>query len=539
MQRSIAMVEEHDRVPAGNPAAVAEVTELATRYLAAHVIAHPRFPERAVLPGPRPAAFTNFGHQPMVDYERLVNIVWQVALEASAVAKRTWGNWKFALYLTGFSLGGLSIALYGLNGFGYCVALGLILRVIKGRFDRSARRVVADVRATALNQLAQQRFEQREPAMAVKVWAEQLGTGELGSGPVPVLTLIDPAQPFPGFGDVQGETLFVCRPKSDGDPVASADLAPRIYAQIVASVRRQPEVEFRDGEVIVVDGATLSMQSPWLGADRAPRLWLPREELSRVHDLDPRASVRVFHACQLVSLRHATTATVFVRVFPAGNAIAFHIAVTTLGPPKFGLESLVARVLKHQVEREDRRWFARWRALLPRARTPDERHDIAHLQPADAANRESLPFEGELDIDEVVKLDPGMTAWRDPRGAHERLVARIAAESALWPGRLIARRRTLREGRSHDMTPDFFGRPEALALIRTVYNQVTRAVLEAFDHAGYDISDYRDRDGRFTIHADQIGQLVLGEQVNISQGNKSATRSGQTGKGSAGGKANP
>src|SRR5262249_50232455 len=88
MKRSIAMVDEHGRRVAHDPEAVATVTEAATRYLAAHVIAQPRFPEYEVLPNPRPAAFTNFGHQPMVDHERLVHTVWQVAFQAREAARR-------------------------------------------------------------------------------------------------------------------------------------------------------------------------------------------------------------------------------------------------------------------------------------------------------------------------------------------------------------------------------------------------------------------------------------------------------------------
>ncbi|TMQ09679.1 MAG: hypothetical protein E6J90_37465 [Deltaproteobacteria bacterium] len=464
----------------------------------------------------------------MVDYERLVHTVWQVAFQARYAAKQHAQRlllYAFAIVVGGATLtlvvGGAVLVMGGPDGVEFCIGLWVIVWVLKKWFDERARNAVADVRVAALTQLAERAFDQQHPP--VKVHTEQLGTGELGARRIPVLTMIDPAQPFPGFGTVQGEMLFVCRPKLDTDQVASVALKPQIYAEVITNVQQHPEVDVCEGEIVIVDGATLSMQSPWLGADNAPRLWLPREHLSQVHDLDARASVRVFHACQLMIARHATMATLFFRVFPAGNGIAFHIVVTTLGPPRFGLESLIARVLKHQVERQERSLWGKLHALLmPRARTPAERHDVAQLRPADAANRKARAFQGGLDVGAVIKLAPGGKYLSNPRRAHARLVARIAAESAVWPGRLIAQQRTLRESHSHNMTPDFFGQSEALALIRTVYDQVTRGVLESFDRSGYDISDYRDRDGRFTIHADQIGQIVLGEQVNIAQGDAKA-----------------
>jgi len=218
-------------------------------------------------------------------------------------------------------------------------------------------------------------------------------------------------------------------------------------------------------------------------------------------------------------------------VFPAANAVAFQIAVATLGPTMFGLRDIVARVLKYRVDRVRLPWFAQtppWLANTLRSTlTLAERDDLASLRRANAANQAVPTFQGKFDLHDLVELDPRAEVMRDPYGASEQLAARIASESSAWPGRLILQPENLREHRSHWMTTDFFGHQEALALVRTIYDQVTRAVLETFDQSGYDISDYRDRDGRFTIHADQIGQLVVGEQVNMSQGDKSASRPSQ------------
>ncbi|HEX3765514.1 MAG TPA: hypothetical protein VHW23_42755 [Kofleriaceae bacterium] len=418
--------------------AIESFTEATTRYLAAQLIAAPRFPERWLLPRLRAPVFTNLGHQLLVDYEQLATIVWRVALDASAAVKHARKLWlTVGIGVLAAALG-VVLCRFGalvLGGFELAIA-GVALVVIKSRQDRIAHEAVADIRADALNRLSRSDWTCPEPAVTV--------TAQVGSGA--------------------------------------------------------------------------------LGLDQ--RLWLPREALSEVHQLDPRAAARVFHASQILISCHATLTTFFVRVFPAGRSITFHVAVATLGPPMTGIATIANRMVKHHIE-VLRRTKDRTVETPPPARTAAQLDEMAELNTVDFANHAQPSFQAALDLGEIVKLDPVEEIGRDPAGPCEYASARISSESAMWPGR-ITTRDALREAGSYDLTPSFFGRPEALSLIRTVYDQATRAALETADDAGYDISDYRDRDGRFTIHADQIGQVVVGDHVTMTNGDRPPAEHGKS-----------
>jgi len=64
-------------------------------------------------------------------------------------------------------------------------------------------------------------------------------------------------------------------------------------------------------------------------------------------------------------------------------------------------------------------------------------------------------------------------------------------------------------------TSDFFGNTESRALLRTLFDRITRQALSTMKELQYDISDYQDDNGRFTINADKIEQLVMGEKVYV------------------------
>lgn len=516
MQGSIVVVNgdgEDDRVAHADKA-IESFTQATTRYLAAQLIAAPRFPERWLLPRLRAPVFANLGHQLLVDYEQLATVVWRVALDASAAVQRV--RKLGLLVVIGLLAAALGLLLckFGapvLGGFeltSTCVALA----VINNRQNRLAHEAVADVRADALNQLSRNDWTSPKPAVTIMA---QVGNGALGLDQVPVLVMLNTKRPFPGFGQLRFEHRFTCRPKTDAPQAGVDELSPRVYARMSTAIREHSQEVFRAGEVVVVDGHTLSVNSPWLGADKAPRLWFPREALSEVHQLDPRAAARVFHASQILISCHATLTTFFVRVFPAGRSVTFHVAVATLGPPMTGIATIANRMVKHHVE-VLRRSKPRTVETVPPAKTAAQLDEMAELSTIDLVNHTQLAFQAQLDLGEITKLDPIDEIGRAP-GKYAS--ARISSESAMWPGR-ITTQDALRETGSYDLTPSFFGKPEALSLIRAVYDQAIRAALETADDAGYDISDYRDRDGKFTIHADQIGQLVVSDQVTMTSGDR-------------------
>jgi hypothetical protein len=464
-----------------------QITWMTTRYIAAAVIAEPDFPALSRRPRHLPPPFSNFGHQVLFDYRMLVQMVWQVATEVREATQAMHA-------LRGFMLVGILCA--GMIGIpvGYIAdqgaivfasVLGVLLAIGFGRpfLNKRLRRRIAKVRARALEALILDQLVPRDGM--VQVPAGLAGNGELGTDRIPIVTVVHDSQPFSGYGRLRMDNLFVCRPK-DGEAgrCSMAQLDARAQERIMAKVRELHLPETTVGSVVVLHGESLSLTSPWLDSSQAPRLWLRRDDLPAVYDIDPMASVRVYLAIQIVFPQHMTAATFFVRLFQAGNGAAFQIAVTTLGPPRAGFEHLTRRLLENLVE--ERTGAAAGRSstsLVPAA------HD-GLLDPAFAGH-----------VDEVLKS--------------------IAAFGR-WPVHLQRRLGNWREATSLTFPDDFFGRPESIASVRTVYDQLGRALLDTLDENGFDISDYRDSEGRYAIHAEKIEQLVVGERIHMDSSRQEA-----------------
>jgi hypothetical protein len=88
------------------------------------------------------------------------------------------------------------------------------------------------------------------------------------------------------------------------------------------------------------------------------------------------------------------------------------------------------------------------------------------------------------------------------------------AVTTTWPGRLTPLG-NWREDYSLTFTNDFFGSTEALASIKTLYQQISSTILDTFDSMGFDITDYRDREGKYSINAEKIDRLIIGEEIKI------------------------
>jgi hypothetical protein len=119
-------------------------------------------------------------------------------------------------------------------------------------------------------------------------------------------------------------------------------------------------------------------------------------------------------------------------------------------------------------------------------------------------------------------FDPGVLKKLDESLSQAELdsykaeMRRVADENVFWPG-YYSYYRNWREINSLTFTTHFFGKPESLAAVRALYTQVSRAILDGLDLNGYNVSDYRDEKGVYSIHADKIDQLVVGERVTITE----------------------
>ncbi|NEO85100.1 MAG: hypothetical protein F6J87_12750 [Spirulina sp. SIO3F2] len=63
-------------------------------------------------------------------------------------------------------------------------------------------------------------------------------------------------------------------------------------------------------------------------------------------------------------------------------------------------------------------------------------------------------------------------------------------------------------------TSDFFGRPESIASVSILYSLISKAVIDSLEDLGFDVSDYKDKEGNYTINAEKIDQLIVGETIN-------------------------
>ena len=106
----------------------------------------------------------------------------------------------------------------------------------------------------------------------------------------------------------------------------------------------------------------------------------------------------------------------------------------------------------------------------------------------------------------------------------------VASKTTIWPGRYmhaIYPNANWREANSVTFPSDFFGRPECLASIRVLYDQIARVILDDLDEEGFDISDYRNSQGVYSINADKIDQLIVGESIIIDNAKKVAGRNNE------------
>jgi hypothetical protein len=511
-----------------------QITSLATRYLAGTIIAAPDFPTRWRMPKLLPPPFSNFGHQVLFDYQMLATMVWHVATQIRAVARDkhgTWWRWNGGIILMPLIMG-IALALTA----GAPLEIGLLFVAAAVPFVFVARtciqwglkRQIADIRADALERLI------RDP-LAVSVCMPEvpeglIGNGELGTERVPVVTVMQDSHPFSGYGRLQAESLFVCRPK-DSPPgrCSMAELEQRVEKRILDKVREVGLPETTFGTVAVLHGESLGMDSPWLDESKAPRLWLERDRLSEIHEIDARASVRVYFTTQIVFPQHMTAATFFVRLFPTGNGAAFQIAVATIGPPTAGLEYLTMRLLKHQSESNIE---GSADTALP-THEPMEREGLAYLDFVEHVSEHVSPFQGPPDSRWFEDIDVDKELYRG--AAYARRFDKVVARSVMWPGHYLGRFANFREANSLTFPVDFFGRPEAIASVRTVYDQLARAILDTLDENGFDISDYRDSEGRYAIHAEKIDQLIVGERIHMDASKKKSERESHQGSESANG----
>ena len=480
---------------------------------AAAEIAKPEFPD-IELPRVAPLPYCNLGHLVLFDYDLFARAVWGTVfdLKAHVVSWRTTAGERdaratIAAIITFFII----VAAAACTLSGGVLAAGLIIGTLVavgvkagmqfqgniGAFNESARKI----RTAAIEKLLEGNTEgMTEHAELKSRWIEW-GTGSLGGSAAPVLTASD-QRPFPGFGRVQVDQLFVTPEAADRAELSDEEIRDIIHTKVLHAAMTAGFPNIIVGPVVVLHGASLRNNSPWLSGASGPLLWLDINEINHVADRDPIASVRDYLAVQILFPDHETSATFFLRTFKAGNAASVEIHLTTLGPLESDDRHTLQRMMRLRTTTE-----ADYNAFKVMRKTAYANLlrglGLIIIGGEDWISEERI---SKVALDRLTPFD--LNEATELRAEADNLNERLVG----WPGNW-AGISNWREQHSKTLTSDYFGATECRAALRALYERVAAAALDALHEHGFDISKYRDRDGKWQVHADKIDSIVIGERI--------------------------
>jgi hypothetical protein len=509
------------------------MTDEITRMLTASILVDEEFPSEDLLPRVAAIPSNNLGHQLLVDYERAASILWSAANEIRKATDQA--AWPAALAV---GLGILSAALIIASGspiWGFIIGLG-VGGVVFGLASPNYGEAAAKIKARYLKELLTNRLPEASDhsieGLPDDQWAEY-GDGILQSDQILLFFARGNDDPFPGLGWLQSRELFVCPAKSEEATPGSDD--KQLFSIVLERLERVGKSLQTSyvGSAIVVDPDTIVPESPWLDANDRPLLRIAPEGGSSPVEIaarDPKASVRAYAGLQVLFPQYMTCASVLVRPFLAEGSASFEILIATLGPATVGLGEVRRRLHIH--ERSGGKASESRNDDGDADRRNNIRTRLQILRMLDEKRKDYL--KSKLDFSDLKYV---RAYHADDVKVENEEAGRLRDRMKEWVGRYTAQP-NWRERNSLTVTRDFFGTSECRATVRAIYSLVSKGVLNAFDEIGYDISGYRDESGHWTIQADKIENMLVGERITVSQGRKvapsSRPASSESSQGSAG-----
>jgi len=503
-----------------------------TQFIAAQYIADPHFPDIGHLPSLKPFPFTTFGHQPRLDYRKLQYALWGVITQIRSITK----NWaRFSPLLTGAIFVATILIWVGIENNTRAKEIeALVIAAIflggslagKYFFGRSVLKKVANVRARALERLLQGKWDESVPinnSKLIDATVKFVGSGNIDGSALPVVTIKSASQPFPGFGRLQSEESYLCRPNTNS--IAKPDVASELADNILIHVKTQLSASgiknITFGKIVVIHASTLRLDSPWLDREKRPRLFVEQTRIETYKKEDSAASVREYFVIEVLFEEFMTTAYFFFRPFLAGNAAACHLAVCTLGPPVTTIDHLEKVLMQYKLSKSNKNT-----PQLNRDTLQNEKPEIRDINLIRSILFDKKEFQSRLDYksikDNTIKNLYHLNYKQ--QNEFEKNYNGIVAENNFWPGMSIINSPNTREENSLTFTTDFFGRTESIASVKALYDQISRAILDAIKENGFDVSDYSDNEGNYTIKADKIDNLVVGEHIYIKKEGESSPK---------------
>ncbi|MBK9600822.1 MAG: hypothetical protein IPO36_03115 [Anaerolineales bacterium] len=498
------------------------VTKHLTYHIAASIISECDFPLIESIPKPYAPPFNSLGHYVLFDYKLLVKIIWQVIGEIKS------SSYKVHKSVLQKSIAfGVLTAIFVFLLLGWTTQLGILALFMGGLAFltyisygnlKILPKNVSDIRARAIAQLVAGNWTAKPDSnidrkIENEFKLKEIGDGIIGGKKIPIIVITNSLHPFPGYGWLQAQNVFVCRPKEQTTPGGSIhEIIEKVQENIHRKIAEFPLKEVYCGNLIAIHGDSLSMDSAWLNKDKSPHLWADMHTLKNLNSIDSRASARWYFVVQSFFPEHDTVANFFVRPFMAGNSISCQIALTTIGPLIHRNDYFQERLLQHRREQEDAPISATTQSTsLLEFQNSAQKTSLLKQ----SIKQSSKKFQSnKMHYGEIKKLDPIET--EDEQKKFSKELKELMAVTTTWPGRLTPLG-NWREDYSLTFTNDFFGSTEALASIKTLYQQISRTILDTFDSMGFDITDYRDREGKYSINAEKIDRLIIGEEIKILQ----------------------
>jgi len=453
----------------------------------------------------------------LVDYDWMLKQVWQAVENVQERIRALKRSGRVRYYIASVlalvsSVGVVYLLADGVGLVGSVLIFLATLGTIWIVNQRDFAKIVADIRADSVQRLLSPGFEGLAISKTVREKIEQglgrVGDGSLGQERIPVITICADGAPFPGYGSLQVDNSFTCPPKAG----ETQDKSVRQVAEVIAErirvfIRNSGMQHVKCGDLIVLDGESLAADSQILvhgeNDERFPPLWKNSAELTVIEGPDVSTPpFRRYFAIQILFPRYLTIATLFTRPLPAGNAMGYQIAVSTLGPPFESRGQLLDRVSRYKHDKPHGNSDLTYTSITRLRRLRDQF----------ISNRK---FKAEsIDTDAILKIGESVDVAE--RHAFEYDMEQLAEESFFWPGR-FTHSLTWREACSSTFTSHFFGKSECLACVRALYTQTAKTVLDGLESLGYDVSDYRSETGVYSIKADKIDQLIVGEQIHVPE----------------------
>ena len=501
-----------------------KITDRITQLIAAYYISRPDFPNFDKLPPLKPPPFTTFGHQPFLDYQKLQTILWDAILNIKNVAR----PWKKTNPIINLSLLLGSLLVYivteqlltrSMEDALLAVASFLVAGMIGKYFykDNLMKKIDA-TRAIALETLLHYNYEVEEDIQLnefIKNSQHFVGNGEIGDKSIPVLTVSSSSHPFPGFGRLQFDNLFLCMPdESELNNISGTEALARnilIHVKSELSISGINNINF--GEIFIIHAKTLRMNSLWLDAEKRPLLNINRKMANKLMRLDGETSVREYFVVEILFEEFLTSAYFFFRPFMAGNYAACHIAITTLGPPSTASDELEKKLQRYKnlLLHPDK---SKSDDISEMDRGKIDLNNIAQLRQS-VYEHETFPSKLNIRSIQECDIDARYKMNQSEKQLYKSNYNKMLANNIFWPGNKITNIFNTREDNSLTFTDNYFGCQESLATVKTVYHLISNSILDAMKENGFYINDYLNNDGNYSINEKKFDSFIIGKKVRF------------------------